>query len=242
MTSLLVDIGNSRLKWAVLSAASMSPVTAIPHRERELAAVLDQAWGELETPSRVHIACVMPEASRQAVSDWVRDHWACPLSWAVSESEALGVRNGYAEPGRLGVDRWLALLGAWRRVRSAVCVVDCGSAVTLDIVDADGQHLGGWISPGLALMRTVLQAGTDLPLVRGGGSGEPGRSTDAAIRAGTLQAIVGLIAQGMQLAPDSARLLLTGGDAAQLASQLHYPYEICPDLVLEGLAGTLEGA
>jgi type III pantothenate kinase len=242
MTCLLVDIGNSRLKWASLSGGIMTPPAAVVHRDQDLVTLLDQAWGGLDAPSRVHGACVISEVRRQVVADWVRHHWACPLSWAVSQSEALGVRNGYDEPTQLGVDRWLALIGAWRRTQSAACVVDCGSAVTLDILDTSGQHLGGWIAPGMALMRAALQVGTELPLVRGSSSGEPGRNTHDAILAGSLKAVAGLIEQGMRHAPETARLLLTGGDAAQVASQLHYPYEICSDLVLEGLAGTLEGA
>lgn len=241
MTCLLVDIGNSRLKWASLAGGVLSPATAVPHQGRDMGSVLNQAWAHLPRPSRVHVACVLPEAQRQALADWVHDHWACALNWAVSASEALGVRTGYDAPAQLGVDRWLALVGAWRRTRGATCVVDCGTAVTLDIIDASGQHLGGWISPGLTMMRTALQTGTDLPRVHGSGCGGPERNTRDAIRTGTLQAIAGLVARGMQYAPEASRLLLTGGDAAQLASQLQHPYEIYPDLVLEGLAGILEG-
>jgi type III pantothenate kinase len=242
VSRLLVDLGNSRLKWARWSGGALAPSAALVHRDRELGALLDQAWGALEAPSQVHVASVVPAAQREELADWIRSRWACPLRWAESTAEALGVHNGYDEPAQLGVDRWLALLGAWRRTCGPACVVDCGSAVTLDILDAGGRHLGGWIAPGLALMRSALQSGTGLPLVQGTGSGEPGRNTRDAILGGCLPAAAGLIAQGLRRAPEGARLLLTGGDAAQVAPHLHHPYEICPDLVLEGLAGILEGA
>ena len=203
--------------------------------------VLDHAWGALDAPAAVHGASVVAVPIRAEIDAWIAHSWGCPVSWAASQPAALGVTNGYHEPARLGVDRWLALLGAWRRSPSAACVVDCGSAVTVDILDAQGRHLGGWIAPGLQMMRAALQRDTALPLAQGPAQAEPGHDTNAAIVGGTLLAAVGLVEQAMRYAPASARLLLTGGDAGEIAQHLGRPYELCPDLVLEGLAGTLEG-
>ena len=120
-------------------------------------------------------------------------------------------------------------------------MVDCGSAITVDILDTRGQHLGGMIAPGLLLMREALRQGTALPPVPGGVIDILGDDTQAAIQAGTTVALLGLIERACRQAPPNARLLLTGGDAEQLASLMAAPYELCPDLVLEGLAGTLNG-
>jgi type III pantothenate kinase len=242
MTVLLVDLGNSRIKWAKLEGSVLSPSAAAVHRGEDMADVLDRGWGTQEAPALVQGASVVGAPLRAAVEDWIVRRWSCPIKWVVSQAEALGVTNGYREPARLGVDRWLALLGAWRRSQTPACVVDCGSAVTIDILDTEGRHQGGWIAPGLHMMRNALRQGTDLPIVEGEGDGELGRDTESAIRNGTLQAVRGLIEQGMLHAPASARLLITGGNAAELSQQLNRPNELCPDLVLEGLAGTLEGA
>lgn len=242
MTVLLVDLGNSRLKWASLDGGEPGPSAAAIHRGDDMLAVLDRAWAGLSAPAKVSGASVVGAQLRARVEEWVARHWSCPVSWSVSQAEALGVTNGYHDPATLGVDRWLAMLGAWRRLHDAACVVDCGSAVTVDILDAHGQHLGGWIAPGLQMMRAALQQGADLPLADGEGFREPGRDTGAAIRNGTLLAATGLVERAMACAPKAARLVLTGGDAAELAQLLSRPYELCPDLVLEGLAGSLQGA
>jgi type III pantothenate kinase len=166
---------------------------------------------------------------------------------AATLASAHGLRNAYPQPAQMGVDRWLALLGAWRRYRQACCVVDAGTAVTLDVVDDSGQHLGGYIVPGPALMRRALLAGTGriaaaaaLPVP--GGSGQRwGRDTEACIALGSGRALACLVADSVKaLARGAARppvLVVTGGDAADLLVTLDTAAEHRPQLVLEGLAG-----
>jgi type III pantothenate kinase len=242
MRRLLIDLGNSRLKWAWLAEDALSPSGAAVHRGQDMAAVLAQAWAGQEAPASLHGAGVAPRALRQAVDDWASRHWGREVDWVETQADYRGLRNGYHEPARLGIDRWLAMVAAWRRHQAAACVVDCGSAVTVDILDDSGGHLGGWIAPGLQLMRTALLEGTDLPPAQGEAKGEAGRDTASAILSGTLLAAVGLVDQALQLGPEGSRLLLTGGDASELARQLRHPHEICPDLVLEGLADVVKGA
>lgn len=242
MNRLLIDLGNSRLKWAWLGDGPLLPSHAVLHRGLDMNAVLDQAWGELDVPVSLHGASVVSRALRATVDDWAASRWGVAVEWIDSGAQALGLQNGYEVPEQLGVDRWLAMVAAWQRKRNAACVVDCGSAITIDILDADGRHLGGWIAPGLHMMRAALVQGTALPPVAGTGSRRPGRNTAAAILNGTLQAAVGMLEQAMQQLPHEGSLLLTGGDADELAQALCRPHEIRPDLVLEGLAAIVKGA
>lgn len=239
---LLVDLGNTRFKWAVLDGDRLSPAQAVVHRGQDLAAILSAAWADGPVPSAVHLASVAAHDKRQLVEDWVRRHWACELREHVSGKSVLGLHNAYRDPVRLGVDRWLALVAAWQDFGQPICVVDCGSAVTVDILDGEGGHLGGWIVPGLQLMRQALQQGTPLAMAKGVADTAFGQDTETGIRNGTAQAIVGLIEQALSVSHLSPRLLLTGGDAAEVAHLLNREYEIRPDLVLEGLAAVLKGA
>lgn len=240
--TLLVDLGNTRLKWATWRDGRLCDGGAVPHRDLDLAEVLDQAWLGLARPGSCRIASVARPAMRDTLRDWIADRWQLDAVFVASQAEQAGVRNGYRDPTQLGVDRWLALIGAWRRVGGAVCVADCGSALTVDILDSRGQHLGGVIAPGLQLMSAALQQGTALPPLQAGPDSTLGRDTGTAMAAGTVEALRGLVDRCRAQAPPGARLLFTGGDAAVIARGIAAPHELIPDLVLEGLAGTLDGA
>ncbi len=239
---LLIDVGNSRMKWASLQDGQLRPGAPVAHGRGFDLVALDDRWRELPEPAAIHVASVLSPSRTRELTDWLHKRWAAPLIEAASQARQVGVRNGYTQPERLGVDRWLAMIGAWAHIGDAVCVVDCGSAVTVDILDRQGQHLGGVIAPGLRLMAQALSDGTDLPLVGDTATIPLGRDTESAMTAGRLQAVVGLIERLHRQAPRGARLIVTGGDAGPIAALLGEPYELIPDLVLQGLAGTLDGA
>ena len=160
-----------------------------------------------------------------------------------SEVAAGGVINGYREPQRLGVDRWLALLAARQLCRAPQMVVDAGTALTIDLLDEFGQHKGGWIMPGLQLLRQALIGGTAAVRPQGAdGGGGFGRDTTAAVSGGCQQMLVAAVLRAQEQAQRdlnsrlSPRLLLTGGDGALLAGLLAQPSRLVPDLVLRGLA------
>jgi type III pantothenate kinase len=155
------------------------------------------------------------------------------------------VRNGYSNPAQLGVDRWLAVIGAYHRHRDACCVVDAGTALTIDGVDATGQHLGGFIVPGPRLMVESLLTGTSDLADRWAwrSTPDPARfpaNTRDAIEQGCLISLAGLVANAQRRlearAGRAPRLILTGGGAQVLAPWLTQPPEFIPDLVLQGLA------
>jgi type III pantothenate kinase len=234
--NLLIDMGNTRLKWAV--AESSGPLNAAQSRPNQhlIPATLRQLWQTLPPPQRIGIACVSTGPLLAVVESVARELWpAAKIHQAKSQAAALGVTNAYKQPEKLGVDRWLALIAAHHLHPAPVCIVDCGTAITVDLLAADGKHLGGYICPGLTLMRQALAHGTDaLPLIAGDYPLQPARDTEAAIHGGTLLAALGLIRQ--VLVNSDYKLLLTGGDANLIAQQLNRAAVIDNALVLRGLA------
>jgi type III pantothenate kinase len=235
--NLLVDIGNTRLKWAVCSESSLAVGTPIDHADID-SHRLAQFWQTLAQPDYVAIACVAAHEISDTVQTVSQTLWPfVRILKAQSEAERLGVRSAYPEPQKLGVDRWLGMVAAYHHYRKALCVVGCGTAITLDMVDASGQHLGGLIAPGLRLMREALVQGTaNLQPVTGEHPFGLASFTDAAIANGTLAAACGLVELALNSQTDVFQLILTGGDASQIASQLPKTATIEPDLVLRGLA------
>lgn len=239
--NLLVDIGNSRLKWAISDPNGLAESTALlNHTLNE--AYLSEVWRDLPKPDHLAISCVSARGLvgiTRAVADAL---WpGIAIVEAKSEAQAFGVKNAYKQPEKLGVDRWLALLAARRHYTLPACIVDCGTAITVDLLDESGQHLGGMICPGLKLMRKSLSAGTEaLVYYDSAFTVGPANDTGAAIYSGVLTAAAGLIEHVFSAQPEHCRLLLTGGDASLIAGQLGRTGRIDTDLVLRGLSLLLE--
>ena len=242
MQTLLVDFGNSRLKWALHDGVRLHPGAALQYRQQDLPALLTQAWSAMAPPQRVVIASVAAAARRNELADWIRQHWSLSAEFIVSPARGQGLTNSYREPASLGCDRWAAMVAAYQMARSAVCVVDCGSAVTVDVVDASGQHLGGLILPGVQAMQAALTERTALAPVDFGQvpQGMLGTSTREGIASGITHAISALVRQTLSELEHShgvhARGYLTGGDAGLIAPLLQRPFVEVADLVLQGLA------
>jgi type III pantothenate kinase len=252
MSTVLFDIGNTRLKWGMLTASGEVAAGGYrSHKECEsdnYAAVLDTLPADIDRAVAANVAGRRVAADISRVID---EKAGIDIDFVTSGAEACGLSNGYDEPARLGVDRWVACVGAWTRYSGeALLVVDAGTATTLDAIDSSGRHLGGLILPGLTLMGRVLDAATSGIGTDGAGAEDPepenlfGRNTDQAVRSGALAAICGAmeracrVLEGIDQLP---RILLTGGDARRIQRQWHYTVENRPDLVLEGLAA-LAGA
>ncbi|MEJ2362567.1 MAG: type III pantothenate kinase [Gammaproteobacteria bacterium] len=242
MSILLVDLGNTRLKWATCDGTLPRHSEVRDHREQELAAVLDASWNAMPPPGQVLVASVADSERKAALSGWMQRRWSLSPEFLVSPSSGQGLTNAYAQPERLGCDRWAAMVAAFHLAGSAVCVVDCGSAVTLDAVAADGQHLGGLILPGLTAMQSALTRHTALSPIA---LAKPanillGRSTQEGISLGITRAVVALIQQTLadlqQHSGIQASCYLTGGDAGRIEPLLSIPCQQEPDLVLQGLA------
>jgi type III pantothenate kinase len=239
--NLLVDIGNSRLKWATTAQDGLKAGAAIANHHLTEAHLTD-LWRRLPRPENLAISCVSARRRAEIVCAAADRLWpGIPVTEAKSEAQAFGVTNAYLQPEKLGVDRWLALLAARRHYGLPVCIADCGTAITVDLLDGHGRHLGGMISPGLELMKQALSAGTEaLSYEDSAFTVGPANHTGAAIYSGVLSAAAGLIEHVFPAQPASCQLLLTGGDAPLIAGQLRFSCRIDPDLVLRGLSLLLE--
>ena len=238
--NLLIDSGNTRLKWAILQDGKLAPSHALVNQQLTRQQLI-AAWQGL-TPKRLAIACVSATPLLELVRSVAVELWSSieiiPIQ---SQAQAFGVHNAYRQPEKLGVDRWLALVAVHNIYQQAACIVDCGTAITVDLIDADGQHQGGLISPGLTLMKKSLAAGTEALLfdetdyIAG-----PADFTAAAIDSGTLAAAVGLIEHVTAKQTTPTLLILTGGDAERIAAQLVSLPIVDIDLVLRGLAVVID--
>ena len=239
--TLLVDIGNTHLKWAWLEGGRISAVESGAHRPDGVVALAGYSWAHAQRPGRVVVANVAGQGLANELEQWTTAAWGIAPEFVTAAAEELGVRNAYRQPGRLGVDRWLALIGARDRTREAVCVVDCGTAITIDMLAADGRHLGGLILPGLAMMRDALIDRTQISQAgMPESTGLLAQDTAGAIAAGGLHAAAALVERVVTTAAEQGgatpRLILTGGDARRLKAVLNPEAVIDPELVMRGLA------
>lgn len=238
---LLVDVGNSRIKWAYSQDGRLSEVNSATCGITTLPVLLAARWQK--KPDGIWISNVAGAEIQWILQAWIAREWGLQAVFPHSAAQAGGVRSAYPQPERLGVDRWLALIAARQMYPQQNClVVDCGSAVTLDWLGADGVHAGGWIAPGLQAMRQCLsQALENLRGLDFSGDNADwiGRDTQTGVKAGTLYAVAGLIDKTMNECKSrhgDGRCVMTGGDSAALLELLAHPAEYAPDLVLRGLA------
>ncbi|MEI7868684.1 MAG: type III pantothenate kinase [Candidatus Methylumidiphilus sp.] len=239
-TFLLIDIGNSRVKWGLGRQGRIEPGQPFATQHISSDAKLSRHWGKASPPAQVVVANVAGPDIANHLKTWTERRWGLTPQFVHSEAQGFGVSNAYFNPEKLGVDRWVALIAARHACTGPVCVADCGTAITVDALDSAGAHLGGVIAPGLAMMRRSLVSGTsDLPFADGEFHDCLARETISAIASGTRQALAGLIERSVRQTSidlgSEPRLLLTGGDAASIASVLPIPFELRPELVLEGL-------
>lgn len=239
---LLVDIGNTRLKWRWSRRGELLPggAEALPPAGAEVS-FFHRFWGAVAAPERVVVSDVLGEPLRGALRNWTMHQWGREPCFVTSTTHVEGVTNGYDIPSSLGVDRWCALIGARSVSMGPLCVVDCGTAITVDLLSTEGQHRGGLICPGLSTMiRSLTESAGGLRVeVKATRPAAPlGRSTVECIQAGILAAAAGMVEYtlGQTAFPDTGTLLLTGGDAELLGSALKRPVRIEPDLVFRGLA------
>ena len=238
--NLLVDLGNTRMKWVLSGSDEWRPAASL-REGRSTETLLDDVWSGLASPSKVVVASVASAEVLQALECWIADHWSCRVHVVRPQAELLGVKNGYHRPETLGADRWAALIAAHRLVSGAACIVDCGTALTIDALASDGRFLGGVIFPGLRVLRTSLvQAASGIPETSGNDADCVARSTEDAVAAGTQFGLAGAIERILteyrdRLGP-GMKVLLTGNDATVVLSKLAQPVEEIPDLALKGLA------
>jgi type III pantothenate kinase len=237
---LLIDVGNSRLKWALGESDQLTIGEPLESQPSTLAAKLARYWRDIPEPQAILVAHVGSGETGSILRQWLANRWPAPIRFVRSQRVAEGVVNGYSDPGRLGVDRWLALVAARQLQPGPLCVVSAGTAITVDLLDRHGYHHGGLIAPGLGAMYSGLGVLESLGPVAERYEGFFGRDTDAAVSSGVLHATTGLVESALRqarvlLQGEEPELFLTGGDATKLSAHLDAPHRLVPHLVLQGL-------
>lgn len=230
------DLGNTRAKFWRSEGGRIVSHWAATHEGRPEELLLKALPPEfVDTAAGVFGMSVLGDKADERFAVTVRVKWGCPPEFARSGASFEGLTNAYAEdPSKLGVDRWLGLIGAARDC-DALCVVGCGTAITIDVLKGS-NHKGGYILPGLRLMQDALLAGTQR--VRFDDSAPYslalGNNTGAAVRNATAASIVALVERVVR-DEEIGALVLTGGDAQVLAPLLSVACEVDTGLLLKGL-------
>lgn len=240
---LLIDIGNSRIKWTVKEGEAFASTMARIHRGHSLTELLDRDFSSLSPPEQIFVSCVSNATTQAALTRWIAGHWQVHPMYIVSSRQVAGVVNGYREPHTLGSDRWCAMIAAFHQVGGPVCVIDAGTALTIDVINMEGIHLGGMILPGIYSAQESLFSHTAVPVVKT--EHMPmnqllGNSTQECLGLGIQHSFAALFVRlFIYLRQQFGRepvCLVTGGDAATIAAWLPVVAQQDPDLVLKGLA------
>ncbi len=240
---LLIDLGNSRVKWACQCDGALEGPFSF---RRDADDAFDTAWREL-APAEVILCSVADAAATARLQSWLAARWRLRAHEVVAQAHVGAVRNAYPDPMALGADRWANLLGARALFgASEIVIVDAGTAVTVDGLHADGRHTGGAIFAGLAAMRTGLaQAAPALAAAtqQGDPAALPALNTVAAVGGGTWTAFLGAVERvACSVAQDFDQpvYVLTGGDGAALAAALAAGWRHDPLLTMRGLIAARE--
>ncbi|HBC56712.1 MAG TPA: type III pantothenate kinase [Gammaproteobacteria bacterium] len=244
---LLIDAGNTHISWATHPGrgGKLSERRDFKFNRRKAAEMFSKQWSDLGALKEIVVANVAGTEFSELLTQWSQNTFSLTPNFISAKKRAAGVSCGYLQPEHLGADRWAAIVGAWQRCHNALCVVDVGSALTIDVVDATGKHQGGLIAPGLKMMRNSLLSKTK-NIKDNSAQGLTGqvpkllaRDTADAIELGSLYAIVALIDRvvadvrvelGMEL-----HNFITGGEGATVLPLVHDSFQYQPDLVLNGL-------
>lgn len=261
MKTLLLDAGNSRLKWALCEKGQLSQQGSLsydwPLLAAQLGATFSKLFAELGPLAGVALCNVAGEKLAAILRETLSAHWsenqasgvqqvqvspALTIKNVVAQSDAYGVRCAYEHPAQLGADRWAALVAARHICAGACCIIDCGTAMTVDVLTEDGRHAGGVIIPGMEMMRASLLENTEGIFADERPDLSPLSviNTADAVQAGVLAAMRGTVQQVLQYCRDELgeepACVLTGGDAQRLLPGLPDTAMFEPDWVLKGLA------
>jgi len=241
--TLLFDIGNSRIKWQESHRFSESP-NAFSYNQETLASQLDRNLKQCCGANQdVIIVSVAGDDTNSAIESWIIDRWQVGVRFLQSESSYQTLYNGYANFKALGVDRWYALIGAVQRYSAPFLVCDIGSAVTIDIVDKNGIHLGGYITPGIEMMIRSLSSDTNIEISHIHLEREVGAvpdNTNKAIVEGCLWSVASLITSINERLGLKGTTILTGGDAETISPLLDCDPVIDKNLIFHGIECVLE--
>jgi len=234
---ILVDVGNTRTKY-VIGELTANNLPRIIENNKITSQWLTQVWGGA---NNIIIASVVFQGVNDLICDWARHHHK-KLLFVNSETERFGVTNSYQQPKTLGVDRWLALLGAAILYpKTSVVIIDAGTATTVDVLDCNGTHQGGWILAGVDLLLSSLRSSTSKVKFELSHTITPnfGKSTSACVNNAAWAATTSLINTGIEKAQNEFNIqycFLLGGNAERLLPYIEFSkVKIINDLIFHGL-------
>jgi type III pantothenate kinase len=238
---LVFHAGNSRLKWGLADARGWMALGVVPNAEIGTLSLRD--WQNMPRPRRAIGVNVIGEAARVRVEGQLA-RWRLSVEWLTGQERAAGVVNSHRPPAQLGADRWASLVAARTRAVASelfpppCVVVNAGTLVTIDALDADGVFRGGIILPGLRLMLQAIGERTaSLKMPAGRVDAFPTTTPDA-LASGAMQAVCGAVEQmraPLRRADTLVQCYLAGGAAHEIAPHLSGPVEVVDNLVLEGV-------
>ena len=237
--NLLIDSGNSYIKWSMSTDESFRIEGSCLTKET---ASLYRLWKNYDVPERVLVANVAGRSFSSDIKKVVKELWSLEAEFLVSSSNCCGLSNSYHKPEQLGVDRWVAMLAAYQTTLGSVVVIDCGTAVTIDLVSEQGVFIGGVIMPGLNTAYKSLQADThaiDEVSSTTSAVSAVAQSTEKGVISGVLLGLAGgierVVSEQHSLSDKIPAVFLTGGDAEKLMPHLKITVDYQDDLVLQGL-------
>ena len=251
---LTVDIGNSRIKWATWQEHRILARGVAGYDSDASGEVFDRLFAALgeapaEAPSAIYAVCVAGEAIARVLDDWVRRRWQLGVEYLQTQKQFADITNAYPDPEQHGADRWAVVVAGHQAYPGhSVCVIGAGTAITVDLVNKDGRHLGGYILPSFASMYSALLADTanikpryDQQLDQ---QGIPDNTRDA-VNQGLHKLLQAGIREMCQLAEDRmeapVRVVLTGGFASTILDYPEMPImHHKPDLVMQGLYSIMQ--
>ncbi|WBY03482.1 type III pantothenate kinase [Ramlibacter tataouinensis] len=246
MSLLAIDIGNTRLKWALYDQARPGAqllaqgAEFLEHIER----LAEGPWAGLPAPHRMIGCAVAADPVRRRAEQQVEEAWGISSQWVHASVEEAGLSNGYDHPARLGADRWVAMVGARHRMlargpQRPIVVVMVGTAVTVEAIDTDGRFLGGFILPGHGIMLRALESGTAGLHVPTGEVREFPTNTSDALTSGGTYAIAGAVERMVQHVRRHCgaepACFMTGGAGWKMAPHMSVPFELVDSLIFDGL-------
>jgi type III pantothenate kinase len=247
MKKLLIDLGNSCLKWAVKTEEGISSSYSFYYQNQDLEILLEKAWANLNI-DKVVLASVADDHLTNLITQFAEKKWGLKLIILKTSLESYGLRNHYVTPFLLGVDRWAVAVAAWKQYQSPLCLVSCGTAITTDIINAKGELLGGTISPGLSFMcqslsqRAAKLKTLDQHFFQEGKFYNPvleSKDTVTALTSGALLMAIAFLDQtAVTLSKkygSEMRFIIRGGDAEFLLPHLKTHFEYQSDLVFDGI-------
>jgi len=251
---LTVDIGNSRVKWASWENEKIIARGVASYLLEEISGTFDELFSTLkktssEKPLSVYAVCVAGEAMTQALSDWVVRQWQLEVGYLKTQKQFKNIINAYEKPEQHGVDRWAAVVAVHlANPGYSVCVISAGTAITVDLINKNGQHLGGYILPSFMTMHAALLADTanveSTYCMQFHKHSVPDNTSDA-VNQGLhkmLQAAIRDLCQFAKTRMDNPmRIVLTGGFANTILDYPDMPAMLHkPDLVMQGLYGIMQ--